>query len=111
MPKRKKVLTTVFSEKRAKARRHTGPARPAPYVEAGTGFAKRNRQNFCELERGPQPTSGARRSRVRRDRVRQGFGVQLWTPGQISRSALATELQSTSGAYAMQPILRATLAA
>src|SRR5262245_57881245 len=42
MSRRNKVLTTTFSMKRAKARRHTGPARPGPYVEAGTGFAKRN---------------------------------------------------------------------
>jgi hypothetical protein len=45
MSKRKKVLTTMFSMKRAKARRHTGPARPVLYVKRAAGFAKRNRKN------------------------------------------------------------------
>ena len=49
MSKRKKVLTTMFSMKRAKARRHTGPARPVPYVERPAGFAKQNRKNHAAL--------------------------------------------------------------
>jgi hypothetical protein len=42
MSKRNKVLITSFSMKRAKARRHTGPARPHAYLEPRTPFAKRN---------------------------------------------------------------------
>src|SRR5882724_10595998 len=83
MPKRKKVLTTVFSEKRAKARRHTGPARPVAYVKAGTGFAKRKSTKFLRAWN-PKPTRGLRRQAA----VRGQAGVQLWTPGQISRSAI-----------------------
>jgi hypothetical protein len=44
MSKRKEVLIAVCSMKRAKARRHTGPARPDAYVETSSGFAKWNRR-------------------------------------------------------------------
>jgi hypothetical protein len=50
MSKRKKVLTTMFSMKRAKARRHTGPARPDAYVERPGGFAKRNCENLVAFD-------------------------------------------------------------
>ena len=43
MSRRKKVLTAIVSVKRAKARRHTGPARPDAYVGVSAGFAKQNR--------------------------------------------------------------------
>ena len=36
----------MFSMKRAKARRHTGPARPAPYLERSAGFAKAEFQTY-----------------------------------------------------------------
>ena|ERR1700704_714129 len=41
MSKRNRVLTVICSMKRAKARRHTGPARPDAYVETSRGLAKR----------------------------------------------------------------------
>ena len=40
-PKGNKVLAVICSMKRAKARRHTGPARPHAYVETSRGLAKR----------------------------------------------------------------------
>ena len=49
----------MFSMKRAKARRHTGPARPGRYLERPAGFAKRNCENFSDSGEAARSTAAA----------------------------------------------------
>src|SRR5262249_15945892 len=54
--KRNKVRTAMFSLKRAKARRHTGPARPDLLCSGFQGFCKHNRADrfrFLRAAAGP----------------------------------------------------------
>src|SRR5262249_56912039 len=55
-PKRNKVLTAMFSLKRAKAHRHTGPARPDLLCSGFQRFCKHNRADrfrFLRAAAGP----------------------------------------------------------
>src|SRR5262245_40637756 len=85
MPRRNKVLTTTFSMKRAKARRHTGPARPGHYVGAGTGFAKRNlRAETTKFPGIRAHAPGIRGSRPGRLRRRREAHKRHWATGDNS---------------------------
>jgi len=118
MSKRNKVLTAICSMKRAKARRHTGPhawrlCRDFPPVLPREIVNRGPRTDKIVNER------NARRSLARRSVKAPGAWIetQIGMPGshfchrQALANAVKRNLESASGAYLMQSMLRVMFAA